>query len=200
MKKTVVFDFDGVVHSYTSGWQGIEVIPDVPVPGIKRAIDEIREHYRVVIVSVRCATSGGRKAVQEWLDKYSIKVDEILMEKPPAVCYIDDRAICFDGDAGTLLKRIEEFKPWYEREEVKSNNEQIEDMAKDLYGMSIDTMIDCEYVAEVLINDKGYRKQSDGKWIDRDGKTWCSLCGASNKQYKPPFCPHCGAKMKVGDE
>ena len=32
-------------------------------------------------------------------------------------------------------------------------------------------------------------------WIDRDGKTWCSECGASNKAYNPPFCPHCGAKM-----
>lgn len=32
-------------------------------------------------------------------------------------------------------------------------------------------------------------------WIDRDGKTWCSKCGASNKAYKPPFCPHCGARM-----
>lgn len=37
-----------------------------------------------------------------------------------------------------------------------------------------------------------------GKWIDRDGKTWCSLCQASNKQYKPPYCPHCGAKMDKG--
>ena len=34
-----------------------------------------------------------------------------------------------------------------------------------------------------------------GHWIDRDDKTWCSLCDASNKQYKPPYCPHCGAKM-----
>ena len=33
------------------------------------------------------------------------------------------------------------------------------------------------------------------RWIDRDGKTWCSNCDASNKQYKPPYCPHCGAKM-----
>ena len=33
--KTVVFDFDGVVHSYTSGWQGEDTIPDPPVPGIK---------------------------------------------------------------------------------------------------------------------------------------------------------------------
>lgn len=32
-------------------------------------------------------------------------------------------------------------------------------------------------------------------WIDRDEKTWCSKCDASNKQYKPPYCPHCGARM-----
>jgi hypothetical protein len=37
-----------------------------------------------------------------------------------------------------------------------------------------------------------------GRWEDRDGKTWCSLCQASNKQYKPPYCPHCGAKMDKG--
>lgn len=39
-----------------------------------------------------------------------------------------------------------------------------------------------------------------GRWIDRDGKTWCNVCDASNKQYKPPYCPHCGAKMDGGSE
>ena len=34
-----------------------------------------------------------------------------------------------------------------------------------------------------------------GEWIELHGKTWCSLCYESNKQYKPPFCPYCGAKM-----
>lgn len=38
-----------------------------------------------------------------------------------------------------------------------------------------------------------------GRWIDRDGKTWCDKCGASNKAYKPPFCPHCGARMDAKD-
>ena len=37
-----------------------------------------------------------------------------------------------------------------------------------------------------------------GAWVDRDGKSWCNVCHASNKQYKPPYCPHCGAKMDVG--
>ena len=28
-----------------------------------------------------------------------------------------------------------------------------------------------------------------------DWKYKCSKCGKYNKQYSPPFCPHCGAKM-----
>ena len=38
-KKTIVFDFDGVIHSYTSGWQGITAIPDPVVPNIQAAIN-----------------------------------------------------------------------------------------------------------------------------------------------------------------
>ena len=41
-KPTVVFDFDGVIHSYTSGWKGTTEIPDPPVPGIQEAIEHIR--------------------------------------------------------------------------------------------------------------------------------------------------------------
>lgn len=28
-----------------------------------------------------------------------------------------------------------------------------------------------------------------------DWKYKCSKCGKHNKQYSPPYCPHCGAKM-----
>lgn len=37
-------------------------------------------------------------------------------------------------------------------------------------------------------------------WDDIDGKTWCSRCGASNKAYKSPYCPHCGAKMEGAEK
>lgn len=113
---TVVFDFDGVIHSYKSGWKGATVIPDPPVPGIADAIAEIREAgMRAVVVSTRCATPEGIAAVEDYLDHNDITVDGVQMEKPPAICYVDDRAICFDGDASTLAEKIKNFKPWTEK-------------------------------------------------------------------------------------
>ena len=117
MKKTVVFDFDGVIHSYTSGWKGEGVIPDPPVPGIKEAINEIRAAgYEVVVVSTRCASVQGHGAVRAWLLDNGIQVDAVKMEKPPAIAYIDDRAICFDGNSEGLLNKISSFEPWYAKQ------------------------------------------------------------------------------------
>ncbi|MDU2064738.1 MAG: hypothetical protein E6713_07820 [Sporomusaceae bacterium] len=113
MVKTVVLDFDGVIHSYTSGFQGVEVIPDPPVTGIKEAIEEIRKHYRVVIVSTRCHQAGGKEAINIWLKQYGIVVDDVAVHKPPAIVYVDDRAICFDGNSRGLLDKIRRFKTWY---------------------------------------------------------------------------------------
>ena len=114
-KQNIVFDFDGVIHSYTSGWQGVDVIPDPPVHGIATAIQLIRDYYRVVVVSTRCADEKGMQAIVKYLDDHNIVVDAVAKEKPPAVCYIDDRAICFDGHADTLLRKVLTFKPWYQR-------------------------------------------------------------------------------------
>lgn len=111
--ETVVFDFDGVVHSYDSGWKGIDVILDGPVPGIREAINDIRAAgYLVVIVSTRCADRAGKDAIIRWLAYNRIAVDDVRAEKPPAKVYIDDRAICFDGNPTTLLDQIRVFKPW----------------------------------------------------------------------------------------
>ena len=113
---TVVFDFDGVIHSYKSGWQGATEIPDLPVPGIGPAIADIRRNgYKVVVVSTRCATPEGIAAVKDYLVYYGITVDAVQMEKPPALCYVDDRAIQFNGNTNDLLDKIRGFKPWTER-------------------------------------------------------------------------------------
>lgn len=77
MKPTVVFDFDGVIHSYTSGWQGVDVIPDPPINGITDAIADIRRMNEVVVVSIRCAVPEGKQAVEDYLKKYHIEVDAV---------------------------------------------------------------------------------------------------------------------------
>lgn len=126
MARTVVFDFDGVIHSYTSGWKGETNIPDPPVPGIQEALKEIHDAgYEVVVVSTRCKTVLGRMAIENWLDMYGMtqQVDKVCKEKPPAIAYIDDRAICFDGHPETLLKKIQNFQPWYKTPTLTPPNE-----------------------------------------------------------------------------
>ncbi|WP_371375440.1 hypothetical protein [Sporomusa aerivorans] len=115
MARTVVLDFDGVIHSYTSKWQGVDVIPDPPVAGIKEAIQDIRRQYKVVVVSTRCFQEGGLEAVKAWLDRHEIAVDDVLAHKPPAIVYVDDRALTFDGDTKSLLHKIKTFKTWQDR-------------------------------------------------------------------------------------
>lgn len=31
-------------------------------------------------------------------------------------------------------------------------------------------------------------------------KAYCTVCNEPNKQYQPPFCPHCGAMMDGGSD
>jgi phosphoglycolate phosphatase-like HAD superfamily hydrolase len=113
MVKTVIFDFDGVIHSYKSGWKGADIIPDAPVLGIQEEIKKIRDTgYKVVVVSTRCYQDGGIEAIKQYLKNNNIEVDDVTGEKPPAIVQIDDRCICFDGQTEGLLEKIENFKSW----------------------------------------------------------------------------------------
>lgn len=117
-KGTIVFDFDGVIHSYIDGWQGDDVATDPPVEGIGEALRQIHQAgYNIVVVSSRCRTRGGMDCVNDYLLKHDMLkyVSLITKEKPPAIAYIDDRAICFDGHPETLLSKIQQFKPWYKQ-------------------------------------------------------------------------------------
>ena len=98
-KKTIVLDFDGVVHSYISGWKGANHIPDPPVPYVAEAIDTLREAgYEVIIWSTRCADRDGRQAIKSWLKEWNITVNRVAITKPPCICFVDDRAITFKGE------------------------------------------------------------------------------------------------------
>jgi hypothetical protein len=109
-RRTICLDFDGVIHSYRSGWCGAEVIPDPPLHGTREAIAQLRIHFRVVVHSARCRSPEGCQAIEHWLRRHDIEVDEICAYKPPAAIYVDDRAVPFRGDWSQTIADIRQFR------------------------------------------------------------------------------------------
>lgn len=66
--KHICIDFDGVIHSYTSGWQGNSTISDPPVPGaFEFLLTLIENNYLPCIYSSRSRSFFGRRAMKKWL-------------------------------------------------------------------------------------------------------------------------------------
>lgn len=117
MVKTVCIDFDGVIHSYTSGWKGDSEIPDPPVPGWDNALAGLKEKgYRIVVLTTRALTEAGKKAVEKWMEEHELPFDLVTATKVPAKVYIDDRVIRFAGDPGKMVEEVESFKTWQGRD------------------------------------------------------------------------------------
>lgn len=118
-------DFDGVIHSYTSGWQGANCVPDMPVVGAIDFIIAAEKQFELHIFSSRSNQEGGMHAMQEWLINHlinhglsedaALKMTYAVIrwptEKPPALVTIDDRAITFTGEWPNIEVLLN-FKPW----------------------------------------------------------------------------------------
>lgn len=141
-KPIICIDFDGVIHSYKSGWKGVANIPDAPVPGAIDALLRYLHHgFEVAIYSSRSKSLRGRWAMKRWLSKaiaehwrqggrstiYDAEVESwgdatcIYRKfswpwfKPSAVMTIDDRALRFNGDWSSQHYHpeiIKGFIPW----------------------------------------------------------------------------------------
>lgn len=122
--KTLCLDFDGVIHSYVSGWKGPRVIPDPPVPGaLCFMLDMLNADWDVAIHSSRSGHWGGRWAMRSWLRHHAqalwhevpaghgLEEVRFPLFKPPAFVTLDDRALTFKG-AWPTPAELAEFKPW----------------------------------------------------------------------------------------
>lgn len=130
-KPILCVDFDGVIHSYTSGWQGAAVIADPPTPGALKWLWKATEWFDVQIYSSRSKEPLAIVAMKFWMVKNAIaefggdhpmsQFDgeypiTFAHEKPAAFLTIDDRAICFEGDWNDLdAADLLYFKPWNKR-------------------------------------------------------------------------------------
>lgn len=119
-KPILCLDFDGVCHSYTSGWKGADVIPDLPVPGMWDFLETAVLKFDVHIYSSRSHQPGGIEAMRNWFLFHAYtwcRIDiatkhlKFPTEKPPALITLDDRAITFDG-TWPHPDELLAFKPW----------------------------------------------------------------------------------------
>jgi len=117
----LLMDFDGVINSYSSGWKGIEVIPDPPVPGVFEWMADAMLHFDIAIYSSRSEDPHGRRAMFEYILKHTseefVRQLDFPITKPRAFLTIDDRCIRFDGDwANPLLNPalLREYRSWYQ--------------------------------------------------------------------------------------
>lgn len=136
-KPILCLDFDGVIHSYTSGWQGPSTISDPPVPGAMAFIIEALKHFAVAIYSSRSGQAFGIRAMKNYVDEHlyeylkssglctveaasgearRITTETISWptEKPSAFITIDDRALTFTG-VWPSIESLLDFKPWNKR-------------------------------------------------------------------------------------
>jgi hypothetical protein len=130
-KQILCLDFDGVVHSYVSGWKGVATITDPPVEGAIDFIERAARSFQVAIYSTRSRSLRGRWAMKAWLERHVVKhfgvdrvaADDLLGEilwpwfKPSALVTLDDRAITFTGTWPDVTD-LRAFQPWYYRVKV----------------------------------------------------------------------------------
>lgn len=130
-------DFDGVLHSYSSGWKGADVVPDPPVEGAMKFLMEALKKFRVSVYSSRSHQQGGREAMRDWLFEHltehmihdvgisagrakvlaGAKVFTMIEwpdHKPPAMVTLDDRALPFEGEWPEVDDLLH-FVPWNKR-------------------------------------------------------------------------------------
>jgi hypothetical protein len=109
MKETVCLDFDGVMNTYTK-WAGEDELYQ-PREGLREFLEKLNENFKVVVHSTRAP-----EKIMAWLDQHGLLslVSEVTAKKPPALCYVDDRAICFVGNFKMALCQIENFETYWE--------------------------------------------------------------------------------------
>lgn len=130
---SISLDFDGVIHSYSKGWQDGSIY-DQPIPGSIEFIGEVMWKHQI---SVFVLSTRNPYQIKEWFDNVVFKNKESLFStkiipdnlnkweekcvlgitnrKLVASVYIDDRSLTFDGDFSSLLPKIFSFKTWMNR-------------------------------------------------------------------------------------
>ena len=104
---TIAVDFDGVIHRYSKGFQGLDNAYDPPMPGVVEGLDNLKDMgYRLIIVSSRPVN-----VIKDWLDKHEMShyFEDVSNTKHPARYYIDDHAVRFEKEDPQSWENVIKF-------------------------------------------------------------------------------------------
>ncbi len=115
MRKTLAVDFDGVIAHY-DGWKGYGVLGK-PIAGAAETLQRLRDNGWKIIIH----TTRGEDEIAGYLHHHDIPFDEINKNsdlavsnpgKPPATCYLDDRAVRFAGNWDQAFEDVTNYRHW----------------------------------------------------------------------------------------
>ena len=119
--KKIGLDFDGVLHSYVSGYSDYPA--DAAIPGAQKFCRDLQD--RGFVLFVFTARLAGKHwdpvkqaAIVKWLQDNDFPDMPVTGEKLAADLYIDDNGYRFRGDYADTLTRIDSkelLTVWYEK-------------------------------------------------------------------------------------
>ena len=110
--KKILIDLDGVLNEYGKENFNENYIPEMK-KGAKEFLEKLSQNADLYLFTSRNLLLTSKWLVNNNLDKFFKDVTNL---KIPSFLYIDDRAVCFEGDYNKTLKIVNNFEVYWEKQ------------------------------------------------------------------------------------